>query len=123
MILDTLQKAKFNASRSNGVRSGVLLLLSAVSLSLAACGNAAEETGAGGLSPQDAEALDEAAAKLDAENAEVTTVAPLQNATGSVQPAPKNIEQNPAAQKGPEKPTASAPTPVKAQPPKTAPAN
>jgi hypothetical protein len=58
---------------------GVTLLLSPLCILLVACGTETEETGAGGLNPQDAEALDEAATKLDAENASVPVIVPIQN--------------------------------------------
>jgi hypothetical protein len=38
-----------------------------ISMLMAGCGNGSGEVGPGGVSPEDARALDEAAAKLDAE--------------------------------------------------------
>jgi hypothetical protein len=113
--IEALQKTKLAA-----LRLGAVLLLPAMSLSLMACGDATEEVGAGGLSPQDAEALDEAAAKLDAENAAVPNVTPLQNAstpaqtivekTAAEKPAAEKLESKPTTQPAPQKPDAAAPT-------------
>jgi hypothetical protein len=49
------------------------LLFPALCLLLAACGGAPTDPGPGGLSNEDAEALDEAAAKLDQEQANPPT--------------------------------------------------
>ena len=53
----------------------LIALLSSMLL-LSACGPASEERGPGGLVPEDASALDEAAAKLDKENAPAPPVMP-----------------------------------------------
>lgn len=55
-------------------------------LALSACDPGSDEQGVGGLSPDDAKALDEAAAKLDAENALVPAAA-----------APVDVTRNPPA--------------------------
>ena len=51
------------------------VLLSSMLL-LSACGPASEERGPGGLVPEDASALDDAAAKLDEENAPAPPIIP-----------------------------------------------
>jgi hypothetical protein len=51
----------------------ILLALICFTLALSACGGAPSDPGPGGITNEDAQALDEAAAKLDAEQANPPT--------------------------------------------------